>query len=79
MVNADNTAAAGAQGAEINFCVPPKIAAITPKKHTPSMPAIAPCAVNCEPKGANIVTPNATADGNATNIAAKPPQISPLR
>jgi hypothetical protein len=79
MVSADNTAAAGAHGAEIKRCVPPKVAAIKPKAVTPNMPANAPLAPNSAPNGEKMVTPNAMADGSATNMAAKPPQISPDR
>ena len=77
MVRADNTAAAGAQGAEIKRCVPPKVAAIKPNAATPNMPAKAPLAPNSAPKGEKMVTPKAMADGSATNMAAKPPQMSP--
>jgi hypothetical protein len=79
MVKADNTAAAGAHGAEIKRCVPPKVAAIKPNAVTPNMPAKAPLAPNSAPSGEKMVTPNAMADGKATNIAAKPPQMSPDR
>jgi hypothetical protein len=41
------------------------------------MPANAPFAPNSAPKGEKMVTPNAMAEGSATNMAAKPPQMSP--
>ncbi len=37
----------------------------------------APCAASVPPSGAKMVTPKAMAEGSATSIAAKPPQISP--
>ena len=36
----DNTAAAGAQGAETNLFVPPKMGAVSPIAMVPNMPAI---------------------------------------
>jgi hypothetical protein len=41
------------------------------------MPASAPLAPKSAPKGEKMVTPKAMAEGSATNMAAKPPQMSP--
>ena len=59
--------------------MPPNVAAMSPNAVTPSMPAKAPLAPKSAPNGEKMVTPNAMAEGKATNMAAKPPQMSPVR
>jgi hypothetical protein len=70
------TAAAGAHGAVISRLVPPKTGAMSPSAMVPRMPAMAPCAACSPPSGRKIATPKAIAEGNATSIAASPPQNS---
>jgi hypothetical protein len=53
------------------------VAAIKPNAVTPNMPANAPLAPKSAPSGEKMVTPNAMAEGKATSMAAKPPQMSP--
>nr|WP_255210972.1 hypothetical protein [Methylogaea oryzae] len=50
-INADNTAAAGAQGALMSRLVPPRAGATKPKAITPRMPPNAPWAAWDAPKG----------------------------
>jgi hypothetical protein len=76
---AESTAAAGAQGAEMSRELPPKVGATSPSTVAPRIPASAPCAASDPTSGEKIVTPNAIAEGSATNIAASPPQASPTR
>ncbi len=74
---ADNTAAAGAHGAEINRGAPPSGEESRPVAIAPKMPASTPLATKSLPSAAYAATPKAIEDGRATSIAAKPPHKSP--
>ena len=63
----------GAQGVQIRRSVPPKVSAIKPRAVAPRIPASAPKAAYCGLIAEYTVTPNATAAGKATSMAAKPP------
>ena len=76
VVNAANSAAAGAHGADINPGAPPASAAINPMIPAPIIPETAPRPANSGPIGAKIISPKAIADGRATSIDANPPKMS---
>lgn len=74
-----STAPAGAQGAEISRGAPPMAEATMPRMNAPTMPVRTPWATKAGPSSAYTATPYAIDDGNATSMAAKPPQISPAK